>query len=375
MSRISLIIKGTRLCNLRCVYCHDWRAERDQVMPFPVLARLMAATLQDPSHNAVEFIWHGGETTLLPISFYEKALLVQSRFKRPGQLVANSIQTNGTRLTPQWLEFLKANKFSVGVSLDGPPELHDRYRRYASGRTSSADVARGIEMLRNAEVPFSVLMVIDEGALELGADRIFDYFLEQDVTSYGLISAKPNNQPDALPGTPTSHYSSPTRMTAFFMRMYERWREHSDTRIRIRELEALRRRVSGAPADVCTLAGGCLGQYFLVEPDGTVAHCDLFIGDPLYTLGSIMRDEWSAIRSSPNLRQLQADNTAALLGMRDCPEFSVCNGWCPHERYMSIRHNPDHRADCCGMRTLIDYLRERESSRAPAADHLTATPT
>src|SRR5438105_7905485 len=137
MGAITLIIKGTRLCNLRCAYCHDWRAERDQVMPFPVLARLMAAALTDPQHAAVDFIWHGGETTLLPTTFYEKALLVQSRFRRPGQLVGNTIQTNGTRLTPEWLRFLRDNQFGVGVSVDGPPQLHDRYRRYASGRPSS----------------------------------------------------------------------------------------------------------------------------------------------------------------------------------------------------------------------------------------------
>jgi uncharacterized protein len=334
-------------------------------MPFPVMARLMAATLQDATNNAVEFIWHGGETTLLPISFYEKALLVQSRFKRPGQLVANSIQTNGTRLTPEWLHFWKANKFTVGVSMDGPPELHDRYRRYASGRASSADVHRGLQMLRDQGVPFTVLMVIDDGALELGADRIFEYFLEQGVSSYGLIASKPTNQPDAAPGTPTEHYANPTRMAAFLQRMYERWREHGDTSIRIRELEGLRRRVSGAPADMCTLAGGCLGNYFLVEPNGDVAHCDLFIGDALYTLGNIMQDDWPALRRSPKLLRLQADNDTAVAGMRECPDFGVCNGWCPHERYMSVRHNPDHSTACCGLRPMITYLREREQCLSP----------
>src|SRR5215471_659649 len=113
MSAISLIIKGTRLCNLRCAYCVDWRTDRDQTMSFPVMARLIAAALSDPRHDAVEFIWHGGETTILKRSFYEKALFVQSKFRRPGQRIHNSIQTNGTRLTAEWCRFFRANKFGV----------------------------------------------------------------------------------------------------------------------------------------------------------------------------------------------------------------------------------------------------------------------
>jgi uncharacterized protein len=364
MGWISLIVKGTRLCNLRCAYCHDWRAQRDQVMPFAVVARLIATTLNDPANDGVDFIWHGGETTTLPISFYEKVLLLQSRFRRPGQVIQNSIQTNGTRLTPEWLRFLKSNQFHVGLSLDGPPELHDRYRRFASGRGSSADVARGIRGLREYGVPFSVLMVIDEGALELGAERIFDYFVEQDIQHYGLISAKPSNDPDAPPNTPADHYSNPVKMTSFLIDMYETWRAHGDARIRIRELQALRRRVAGEPPETCTLAGECLGQYFLIEPNGSVAHCDLFLGDPRYTLGNILTDDFAAIRNSPNLLQLQAENRLAVDRMRGCQNFGVCNGWCPHERYNSLRHNPHYRAECCGLNELIDYLRAAETDLA-----------
>ena len=93
MGHLSLIVKATRLCNLRCTYCHDWRDGPDQTMSFFVMARMIASALKDQFHDTVEFIWHGGEPTVLPISFYEKALLVQSRFRRPGQMVMNLIQT------------------------------------------------------------------------------------------------------------------------------------------------------------------------------------------------------------------------------------------------------------------------------------------
>jgi uncharacterized protein len=359
MGHAGLIIKGTRLCNLRCAYCHDWRAGRDQSMSFPVMARLIATALRDPEHDAIDFIWHGGETTLLPQAFYEKAMYVQSRFRRPGQVICNSIQTNGTRLTPAWARFLRANRFSVGVSIDGPPEVHDRVRRYASGRPSSADVARGIRLLREYGVPFSVLMVIDAEALALGPDRVFDFFLEHDIKNYAVLAAKPDNDPDAPPGTPATHYTDPARMAAFLTRLYDRWLEHGDPDIQIRELDGIRRRLTGARAGFCTLAGGCLGKYYLIEPNGDVAHCDLFLGDARYTLGNILTHDFAALRGGAPLRALQAENERALDAMRACPDFALCNGWCPHERYLSARHNPMHEAGCCGLRDLIAHIRRR----------------
>src|SRR5207248_1579888 len=137
-------------------------------------------------------------------------------------------------------------------------------------------------------------------------------------------------------------------MTAFLARIYDRWHEHGDHGIRIRELDGLRARL-GAKGGFCTLAGGCLGHYFMVEPNGDVAHCDNFVGDRSYTLGNLMRDDFAQLRASPKLLTLQADNEQALDAMRGCPEFGVCNGWCPHERYASLRHNLGHRNDCCGL--------------------------
>jgi uncharacterized protein len=376
MGYAGLIVKGTRLCNLRCNYCHDWRIGRDQTMPFDVLATLVARVLQDDSHDMVDFIWHGGETTMLPITFYEKAVFLQSRFRRPGQLVTNVIQTNGTRLTPKWVKFLRENHFGIGLSLDGPPEIHDQYRRYASGRPSFFDVGRGIDLLKDQRVPFSILMVIDDAALRAGADRIFEFFLEKKIKSYSLLYVKPINQPNVPPGTLTSSYMNPTQMTAFLMRLYDRWCEHGDPEIRIRELEGLRKQIIGQCSGDCTLAGRCFGKFFIIEPNGDVAHCDLFLGDDQYVFGNILSSDFSAFRQSSKFALLQAENERALNAMRLCSEFAVCNGGCPHDRYLSIRHNPSHRVDCCGLQDLIRHIRghldqapHRSASKKKALTH------
>jgi uncharacterized protein len=371
MGFASLIVKATRLCNLRCSYCHDWRVGRDQTMSFRVLAGVIAAALREPSHRSVEFIWHGGETTVLPISFYEKAIFLQARFRRPGQLIQNTIQTNGTRLTADWVHFLRSNEFAVGVSLDGPPSIHDVHRRYGSGRSSFSDVMAGIQLLKNADVPFTVLMVIDETALELGPDHIFDFFLAHDVRSYGLLAAKPDNQPHPVPGTAVAHYTPPAAINHFLARLYDRWLEHGDPEIKIRDLEAIRSRLRSSGDLMCVFGGGCIGHYFLVEPNGDVAHCDLFQGDDRYSLGNLLRDGFARLRCSENITAIKRENEQSLARLRACPEFPVCQGWCPHERYTAFRHDPLYREDCCGLRDLIVHVRSRldsEPSRPPVLE-------
>lgn len=356
-------MKGTRSCNLRCSYCHDWRSGPNQNMSFPVLARTIAAALGERSHNKIDFIWHGGETTLLPISFYERALFLQGQFRRPGQQVSNLIQTNATRLTEEWVEFLALNGFAVGVSLDGPPAIHDKERRFANGRPSSVAVLRGIQRLKSAGLPVSVLMVIDQEALNYGARAIFDFFVGSDIKAFGLLAATPANQPSAGPGTPTDHYVNPQQMSRFLADMYDCWIEHGDASVHIRELDGVLARLDRERSSFCTLGGQCLGEFFMVETNGDISHCDLFVGDSDYLLGSILTHDFASFRRSPAMQRLRQQNAQALRDMEKCCEFETCRGWCPHERYLSMRHNAGHRADCCGLLPLIQHIRGRRATR------------
>ena len=120
-STLNLIIKTTRKCNLRCSYCHDWRS-RGRPMQLGVLANLTAKALQSRDQQVVNFIWHGGEPMLLGMDYFRKALALQKEFIEPGQYVINSVQTNGTLLTDDWCDFLARNKFTLGISIDGPQD-------------------------------------------------------------------------------------------------------------------------------------------------------------------------------------------------------------------------------------------------------------
>ncbi len=193
---LTVIMKSTRLCNLRCTYCHSWRAGPNQTMTFPVLAHATRDALRDPAVRMVDFVWHGGEATLVPRSFYRKAVWLQERFRRPGQTVLNTVQTNGTRLTDEWLEFVREHDFSVGVSLDGPPEIHDARRVDVRGRPTSASVRQGLERLQAAGITRSgTLMVVDEEIRAVGAERVLDYLLEIGVRGVALLNVLPENTP------------------------------------------------------------------------------------------------------------------------------------------------------------------------------------
>lgn len=366
MAAVSLIIKATRLCNLRCTYCHDWAAGPGNTMDFSVLLAMTKAVLADPHHDDVQFIWHGGETTLLPISFYRRAVLLQERLRRPGQTVRNVLQTNATRLDEQWIRFFADHGFRVGISLDGPELLHDRHRRYVSGQGSFADVRAGISRLRDGGIPFGVLMVIGPEAVAMGAQAVFDAFLDLGVREYGLIPRKPDNEPHAARGTPSEHYVGPAVSARFFADFYDVWKAHGDPGIVVRELRSIEGIVERRSGGICKLGGPCLGQYYLVEPSGEVAHCDLFLGDPDYTVGTVLEGSFADMRASAAMRALRARDESERAAMSDCPEFELCQGWCPHERYLAWRHEPGYTGRCCGLRPLIEHVRRRMSEDAVA---------
>lgn len=316
----------------------------------------IANVLRDPTHDQVNFIWHGGEPTILPIRFYEKALLVQARLRRPNQIITNVIQSNGTRLSPEWIKFIRNYNFGLGISLDGPPEIHDIERIYASGRPSFQDINQNIKLLRKNRILFSVLMVIDERALKIGPEAIFNFFIKAEINSYGLIAAMPANYPDALPNTQTHHYTDPQKMNKFLIKIYDLWKERADPNIKIREINGILQRLNGKSV-MCTLAGKCLGKYYMIDPNGDISHCDLFIGDSNYSFGNLLESSFVNIRNNKKLKHLIESNKQDLIKMQYCDEFNTCNGWCPHERYLSIRHNPHHNQHCCGLRDLIKHIR------------------
>ncbi len=361
-----IILKATRLCNLRCTYCNAWREGPNQIMEFSVLAKLIREILATQQVQNVDFVWHGGEVTLLPTSYLKKALWLQQHYCLPQTTVANSIQTNATRLTPEWLSFLRDYGFGVGVSIDGPPEIHDKRRVTKSGRGTWRDVKRGIDLLREFEIPFGALAVIDECALELGAAAYLRYLVDIGVTQVALLNALPPNSTDCAG---TAAYVPHDRFTGFLRDLFAAWWSTARDAIEIRELQALVEAVARGTTGLCIFNDNCMGQYLTIDPNGDVSACDKYVGDPAYMFGNLReRNLNEMLEQSTTLAAAHAGVAAQKRRMSACPHYKICFGGCPHDVRLSEKYRPEWQPDCCGLSELIDDISLAVSGNVAGAE-------
>jgi uncharacterized protein len=305
----------------------------------------------------VDFTWHGGEVTLLSPEYLRKALWLQEQFRRPGQRVSNAVQTNATNLTDEWIDLFRRYQVSAGVSLDGPPEVHDRRRVDRMGRATSTRVRDGLARLRAAGISHGVLMVVDEDVIEVGAQRLLDYFVELDVRNVATLNVIPDNAPVGSPQT--GAYLPWTRWIEFLRELFHLWWPRYAERVVLRELADLTGKVGGRGPQLCIFAGDCFGAYLTIEPNGDVAACDKYIDDPDYRFGNLLRAPLAEILRAPAVTGARATNNAAADGTRDCPWFDVCRGACPHDRYLREQRTPGWDESCCGYAPLLEDIAAR----------------
>ncbi len=348
-----LVMKATRHCNLRCTYCHSWREGPNQIMTFEVLARATHGALAS-SVTAVEFVWHGGETTLLPLSFFRKALWLQQRFRRSGQKIFNALQTNGTNLTPEWLDFCRRYGFSLGISLDGPPEIHDRRRIDAAGRPTSQRVGEALLDVQASGLEHGILMVIDEDVIALGAQAMLNYLLEIGVCSVGLLNVIPENMPKGSPLT--GSYVAWSRFVNFLRDLFRLWWPAFADRISFRELADLVGKIQGQRARSCVFDGNCMGGFLTIEPMGEVSACDKYIEAEGYRFGSLAERSLADLLASPTLASAWTETANGIALARKCPWFHICEGGCPHDRYLRGRLGVLHDESCCGLAPLLSDM-------------------
>lgn len=353
-SRTVVILKATRLCNLRCTYCNSWRDGPGQVMELDILARVLRDTLTAPTLKALDIVWHGGEVTLLKPSFLKRALWIQERYRPPDVQVFHSLQTNATRLTEEWIAFLKQYGLNVGVSIDGPPEIHDARRLTKSGNGSWKEVKRGIDLLRVSGVPFGVLAVIDQRVISCGAQRYLEYLSQLGVSSIALLNVLPPNNPDSL--NPTS-YLDWDAYQAFMCDLFKHWWSDYRNVFILRELQALVDAVKTGSTGLCLYASNCMGQYLTIEPDGRVSACDKYVGDSDYSFGSLRDTNLSVLLdNSRNLSRAISLVDSLKEAVTECEFFGFCKGGCPHDTRLNTTHLGLPAIGCCGLNNLLKVI-------------------
>lgn len=337
------------MCNMNCSYC--FYSEKQSFYPAAkpmtdeMLERFVCAYLAAHPGPEVSFLWQGGEPLLLGIPFYQKALRFQQKH-RGAKRVTNSIQTNGTLLTDEWCRFLKANHFLVGISLDGPPEVHDAYRCMRSGKTSHSLVLEGLRLLQKHRVDFNVTCCVSDVSAR-DPLAVYRYFKTLGV-EYLQLAPLVEREPDTFDrdvglkhACPDTFMKSPAMMKGsvgsldygkFLSAVFDEWVREDIGQVFVMNFEWALGAWMGLPASYCIFAPSC-GNALAVEHNGDVYSCDHYVY-PAYHLGNLSRDKLPDLLDSPSQQVFRQKKSALPEGCLGCPYRFACHGECPKNRFL-----------------------------------------
>lgn len=345
---ITLIVKITSGCNFLCRYC-DADIYSNKIMSTTVLESLVKNTLL--TQRNVQFIWHGGEPLIAGLDFFKTAIKLQRQFASKGQIITNSIQTNGSLLTKQWVDFFKDNKFSVGISIDGPSILHDLNRVYKNGSATHDSVTRGIQLIKEAGMKFGTISVITKDTEKLGAEEFLNFFIRNGISSMALNMQNPALNVGREDEVGVDGYSK------FLIDLFDIWYKNNDPTIRIREFNAIIRGFLYKKPNFCILAGNCFGRYFAIDTHGRAYHCDEFMFDSNYLLGDVTSTPFEDIITNEKMQKLIDENNNDL-SKSECKWSKICNGGCPKRRYV-MKRAMKTIPTCCGWSKVISHIHSK----------------
>lgn len=319
-----LLKPSSHLCNLSCDYCFYKRVSDvypvGKMMTIETAEAIVRKTLEmGGRHNS--FTWQGGEPTLMGLDFYKEVCRLQDRYRSPGQVVENSLQTNGVLIDDEWADFLKQRNFLVGLSLDGPREIHDHYRKSNNGEGTYSRVMKTANLLRERNVPFNILVLLTD--LNVGKpDEIYRFLLDNDFTHLQFIPCLEfDEKGELLPYSVTGE-----QLGKFHTRIFDLWMEEGFFKVSIRIFEDLFIYLIDGQKTSCGWLERC-GSYFLVEHNGDTYPCDFFVY-PEWRLGNIVTDPVEELLASPlrfQFAEMKADVNAKC---KTCPHLPFCQGDC-----------------------------------------------
>lgn len=376
------------LCNLRCKYCYYleknelYKRQGNHVITDELLEKFVKEYIEAQTTPNILFTWHGGETLMRPISFYRRALELQ-RIYSHGRQIDNCIQTNGTLLNDEWCEFFKQNNFLVGVSIDGPQEFHDEYRKTGTGRPTFRDVMKGINLLNKHGVEWNALAVVNDFNADYPID-FYHFFKEigcryiQFTPIVERITTRPDNLRLA-PGMQEEGILADFSITAgqwgnFLCTIFDEWVHHDVGEYYIQLFDATLANWVGQAPGICTMAEEC-GHAGVMEFNGDVYSCDHFVF-PEYKLGNLHDQTIFEMMNGQRQRKFSRMKKQMLPQQcRECRFLFACHGECPKNRFVRDKYgNPGLNYLCQGyyrffkhVAPYMDFMKnELENHRAPA---------
>jgi uncharacterized protein len=379
-------------CNLDCTYCfYLSKQELDGGighgrMSDELLERFVRDYIDSVTGNEVVFSWQGGEPTLMGLDFFRKAMALQRQYAKPGQRIENDLQTNGTLLDEEWAAFLKEHRFLVGLSIDGPREIHDRYRITRKGEPTFDRVFAAATLLRRFGVPFNTLTCVNR----FNAARPLDVyrFLRRELGSTYLqfipivepkgfeITAPQTWNPAQLPvvGTPQAKPDHPDSVVTewsvdadeygqFLCKVWDEWLARDVGKVLVNFCETLVAQHMGLPSQLCINSEFC-GKGVAIEHDGDVYACDHYVY-PEYRLGNVRQRSLGDLVFSPTQVKFGYAKSESLPAYcRRCEFLTDCWGECPKNRLL---RTPDGEP---GLNYLCPGLKRFFAHAAPEATRM-----
>lgn len=353
---------GSR-CNLACRYCYY--LEKGKLYPeqAPLSEELLETFIRQyieaQTMPEVLFTWHGGEPLLQPLSFYRKALELQQRYAG-GRQIDNCLQTNGTLLTDEWCEFLRENRFLVGISIDGPQTYHDAYRCRSFDK-----VMRGIRLLQKHHVEWNAMATVNH----LNADDPVGFYRFFKEIGCQYLQFTPVVEPSLCDTSVT-----PEQWGRFICGVYDEWVKADVGQIFVQLFDATLANWAGEPPGICSMSPTC-GRAAVMEANGDVYSCDHFVF-PEYRLGNIRQQSLTEMLYGERQQQFGRNKRTSLPRQcRECRFLFACHGECPKNRFIKDRYGEDGLNYLCkGYRQFfahvasdMDFMKaELDAGRSPA---------
>jgi len=326
-------------CNLACAYC--FYREKSAVFSETPVHRMSDEVLEETMRQAfdqtgagVSIGWQGGEPTLMGLPFFEKAVKFQIRFGK-GKSVGNGLQTNGLLLDRKWAKFLRDYQFLVGLSLDGPGHVHDRYRFKAGGQSTWREVVDRAEMLLDEGVETNALIVVNDFSVKF-PEEIYEFHKTLGLVHMQFIPCVETDPADPSRAAP---FSAPADAVGdFWVKLFDLWlddfRDGEPTTF-VRWFDSLFFLYVDREPPECTLLPEC-GNYLVVEHNGDVYACDFFV-EPAWKLGNVLEGRLIHMLNSARQNDFGRAKSRLPSPCRACPWLRFCRGGCPKDRIRDPR--------------------------------------
>ena len=329
------------LCNLGCAYCYyldkaDIYGGREPRMSEAMMETVVREYIAANDVPEVVFNWHGGEPLVLGLDFYRKAMDFQRKYAG-GKTVFNTLQTNGTLLTPEWADFLKEHHFLVGISIDGPRDIHDKYRRDKGGAPTFDKVLHGLRLLQEHGVEFNTMSTVNKASEGRGLEVY--QFLKSLGSRYMQFMPVVEHVKDgrivspAADGTRLAPWSVSSRGFGRFMcEIFDHWVRNDVGRCFVGLFDATLANWCGVTPGTCAYDRTCGGNS-VIEHNGDLYPCDHFVY-PQHKLGNIAETPLRTMMESPRQVKFGIDKRNALPEKCfRCKYLHLCNGECPKHRF------------------------------------------